>query len=64
MTLAWGVTQDDIQIVLKRHKVVITQERLEELHDQLDFDASKKGCSATPTWTIKRTRCCQTSKII
>ncbi len=43
MSAAWETTTDDVLLVLNRYDVTVTDERLKELHEGLDFDAIERG---------------------
>jgi len=38
MSMAWETTVDDVRVVLERHEIKVSDERLSEIHDSLDFD--------------------------
>ena len=39
----WETTTDDVAIVLNAHGIKVTDERLSEIHDGLDFDDIESG---------------------
>lgn len=43
MSSAWETTPEDVGIVLSRHGIHVTDEELDDIHDQLDFDAIEDG---------------------
>lgn len=38
MSMAWEVTVDDVETVLKRNGIVKTEEEISDIHDGLDCD--------------------------
>jgi hypothetical protein len=38
MSMAWETTVDDVKVVLDKHNIKVSEERLSEIHDELDFD--------------------------
>ncbi len=41
--MAWETTVDDVQIVLSRHNMKVSNDRLQELLDMLDHDVIENG---------------------
>jgi hypothetical protein len=42
MSLAWEVTEEDVEIVLKRNRVQVSNSTLSEWHSSLDCDKIEK----------------------
>lgn len=38
MSMAYEITIDDVRIVLDRHNIEVSKERLRDIHDELDFE--------------------------
>lgn len=43
MSMAWEITTDDVETVLKAHGVSLPEDRVSELHDGLDADSIEDG---------------------
>lgn len=43
MTNAWETTNDDVAIVLKSHNITVSEKRLEDIANDLDYEAIEKG---------------------